>query len=77
MLPGRMGRLLLVIVAVLLSACDEEASDPSTSQHCIMIRMQHINMVYWRNRSAEYGNPVGHVDAMIARFVSANWQCFK
>jgi hypothetical protein len=70
-----MGRHLLVILALCLTACDED--DPATSEHCVMVRMQHINMVYWRNRSAELGSPVGHVDAMIARFVSANWQCFR
>ncbi len=75
MLPGGMGRLLLVILAAVLLGCDEE--DPATSEHCVQVRMQHINMVYWRNRSADNGGNVTGVDAMIARFVSANWQCFR
>lgn len=70
-----MGRLLLAIVAVFLFACDE--SDPSTSEHCVKVRMQYIEVKYHRDQAAKYGQPVGDIDVGLARLQNENWQCFK
>lgn len=70
---------LLAALVLLLAACDED--DPATSEHCVMVRMQHIEMVFRRNQAVQAGPTAAAVasvlDAGIARFVSANWQCFR
>lgn len=75
MLPGGMGRLSLVIIAVVLSACDE--SDPATSEHCVQLRMRFIEAKFHRDRAAELGAVVSHIDVMLAQLQNQNWQCFK
>ena len=70
-----MGRLLLAIVAVFLFACDE--SDPSTSEHCVMVRMRFIEAKFHRDRAAELGAVVSHIDVMLARLQNENWACFR
>ena len=67
--------LRALVTAVLLCACDE--SDPSTSEHCVMVRMRWIEIRYARDRAAEVGVPTDISDRALAQLVNENWQCFK
>ena len=64
----------LVLCAV-VGACDE--SDPSTSQHCIEVRMRAIELAYVRVQNVRAGNDVVALDIVIAKLQNENWECFK
>lgn len=71
---------LLVVLALYLTACDE--SDPSTSEHCVEIRMRYIEAKYHRDqvRTAEEAlgsAPDRSLDLALAKLQNENWACFK
>lgn len=70
-----MGTRLLILLALLVSSCDEE--DPSTSEHCIMVRMKAIELAYVREQNVRAGNDVLALDIVLARLQNENWQCFR
>lgn len=71
--------LRALVIAVLLSACDEE-QDPSTSPECVDARARYITAKFHFEEGVRAGwspTMVSAQRALLDRFVSANWQCFK
>lgn len=72
-----LARALLLCAAV--AACDEP-QDPSTSPECVDIRARYITAKFHFEEGVRAGwspTMVSSQRAMLDRFVSANWQCFR
>lgn len=70
----------LLVLALCLASCAEDAPDPSLSAECVDARQRYVTARYHFDRGVEAGwtpTTIAAQRAVLDRFIAANWQCFE